>query len=109
MRQRLCAKQTVSSPSFISGCCNHCYHIGLPSSDRYTPYSILMTYRCSSASIVAPPLGGILLDLDVSFPTYVAAFAFFAATACAFALPFESAADLEGAEKSSGERYTLLH
>lgn len=34
--------------------------------------------------------------------------AFFAGAACAFALPFESAADFETLEKSSGERYTLL-
>lgn len=61
------------------------------------------------ASIIAPPLGGVLLDLDVTFPTYCSALAFFTGAACAFALPFESAADLEASEKSSGERYTLLH
>ena len=62
----------------------------------------------SSASIIAPPVGGFLLDLNVAFPTYASAVAFFFGAGCAFALPFESAADLEALEKSSGDTYTLL-
>jgi len=60
------------------------------------------------ASIIAPPVGGLLLDLDIAFPTYTSAVAFFVAAGCAFALPFESAADLEAFEKSTIDTYTLL-
>ncbi|KAF8322590.1 MFS general substrate transporter [Clavulina sp. PMI_390] len=61
------------------------------------------------AGIITPPLGGFLLDLDVSFPTYTSALAFIVATVFALALPYESAADLEASEPSRGSAYSLLH
>lgn len=61
-----------------------------------------------AASIIAPPIGGLLLDMNVSFPTYASAIAFFLSAVFAYALPFESVADLEASDKRSAA-YTLLH
>lgn len=68
--------------------------------------------------MIAPPIGGLLLDIDVSFPTYTSAVAFFLGAACVMALPYESAVELELAAGEEGittprsDRagdYTLLH
>jgi len=60
------------------------------------------------SGMIGPLLGGVLLNINVSFPVYASAATFFAGAACAFALPFESAVDVDTAEKDRGS-YTLLH
>lgn len=63
--------------------------------------------------MIAPLAGGLLLALNVSLPVFVSSAMFLAGAVCAWALPYESAADLtssvrEKEDEGVGE-YTLLH
>jgi len=60
------------------------------------------------SGMIGPLLGGILLEIDVSFPVYASAITFLAGAVCAIMLPFESAVGIEASFDNISGPYTLL-